>query len=160
MVGMLAGTRPTSGVDDAMTDPFNLQRFVQAQDPVIDEVMDELRAGRKQSHWMWFVFPQLRGLGRSPTAVHYALSGAGEARAYLLHPTLAKRLGTCCRLLLALPGDSPEAVFGPIDAMKLCSSMTLFASVSGKPVFTDVLSKFFGGRADRATLDLLGVHGP
>jgi len=139
-----------------MTDPFDLQRFVQAQDPVIDAVMDELRAGHKRSHWMWFVFPQLRGLGNSPTAVRYALSGAGEAHAYLAHPTLGARLETCCRLLLALPGSNPEAVFGPVDAMKLRSSMTLFAAVSGRPVFDEVLAKYFGGREDGMTRDLLG----
>jgi len=139
-----------------MTDSFNLQRFVQAQYPVIDGVMGELRAGRKRSHWMWFVFPQLAGLGRSPTAVRYALSGAEEARAYLDHPELGERLKTCCRLILALPGDSPEAVFGPIDALKLRSSMTLFAAVSEDAVFSDVLVKYFGGREDGATLDLLG----
>jgi len=148
--------QPSGGV----TDPFDLQRFVRAQDPVIEEVMDELRAGRKRSHWMWFVFPQLGGLGRSPTAVRYALSGAGEARAYLSHPALGERLETCCRLLLALPGGAPEAVFGPVDAMKLRSSMTLFAAVSGQAVFTDVLGKYFGGRADPATLKLLGEPRP
>ena len=136
--------------------PFDLERFVQAQDPVIDGVMDELRAGRKRSHWMWFVFPQLQGLGSSPTAIRYALSGAAEACAYLAHPVLGPRLEACCRLLLALPGDSPEAVFGPVDAMKLRSSMTLFAAVSESSVFTEVLRKYFGGRKDRATLDLLG----
>ena len=140
--------------------PFNLQRFVQAQDPVIDGVMDELRAGRKRSHWMWFVFPQLKGLGRSPTAIHYALSGTGEACAYIAHPVLGRRLEACCRLLLALPGDSPEAVFGPVDAMKLRSSMTLFAAVSEKNVFSDVLRKYFGGREDQATLELLESGAP
>jgi uncharacterized protein (DUF1810 family) len=142
-----------------LADPFDLQRFVRAQDPVIDRVMDELRAGCKRSHWMWFIFPQLKGLGSSPTAVRYALSGAEEARAYLVHPVLSRRLEACCRLLLALPGDAPEAVFGPVDAIKLRSCMTLFAAVSGNTAFTEVLRKFFGGGEDGATLDLLGARG-
>lgn len=138
-----------------MSDPYNLQRFVDAQAPVIATVMAELGAGRKRSHWMWFVFPQLQGLGRSATAVRFALSGAGEARAYLAHPVLGERLARCCHALLALPGSSPEAVLGSVDAMKLRSSMTLFAAVSEAPVFKDVLHKYYGGLEDPATREKL-----
>lgn len=138
-----------------MSDPYNLQHFVEAQSPVMATVLTELEAGRKRSHWMWFVFPQLLGLGRSATAVHFALSGAGEARAYLAHPVLGERLERCCQAILALPGSSPEAVFGAVDAMKLRSSMTLFAAVSGAPVFKAVLRKYYGGVEDPATREQL-----
>ena len=105
---------------------------------------------------MWFVFPQIQGLGSSPTAIHFALSGAEEAGAYLAHPVLGDRLKACCDAILALPGSSPEAVFSPVDAMKLRSSMTLFAAVSDKPFFNAVLLKYYRGRDDTATLRLLG----
>lgn len=139
-----------------MADPFNLQRFVSAQEPVMDEVRMELRSGRKQSHWMWFVFPQIKGLGHSSTAVHYALSCAAEARAYLEHPVLGDNLYGCCELLLALGERSPEAVLGMIDALKLRSSMTLFAAVADDDIFQRVLDKYYGGAADPATLAILG----
>ena len=100
-------------------DPFDLQRFVTAQEPVWDDVLDELRTGRKQTHWMWFVFPQLMALGRSSMARHYGLSGLEEAKAYVAHPVLGPRLVECCRLLLQLQGHDPVAIFGPVDAMKL-----------------------------------------
>ncbi len=138
-----------------MGDPFNLQRFVEAQSPIMDTVMAELNAGRKRNHWMWFVFPQVQGLGSSPATVHFALSGVAEARAYLAHPLLGERLAACCAAILALPGSSPEAVFGSIDAMKLRSSMTLFAAASGNPVFDEVLEKYYAGREDEATQQLL-----
>src|SRR5438067_12387292 len=110
-----------------MADPFDLDRFVKAQDPVLAQVRSELRAGRKRSHWMWFVFPQLAGLGRSATAQQFAVSGLEEARAYLQHPVLGARLRESANALLELPDTEPEVVLGPIDAVKLRASMTLFA---------------------------------
>lgn len=143
-----------------MDDPHDLQRFVAAQEPVMDAVEAELRAGRKRSHWMWYVFPQLRGLGRSPTAKRYGISGADEARAYLADPVLGPRLVGCCRQLLALEGNDPEAVFGSTDALKLRSSMTLFAHVAaGEGVFRAVLEKYFDGAEDALTIALLGRPG-
>lgn len=143
-----------------MSDPFNLQRFVVAQEPVMSSVLKELRAGRKRTHWMWFIFPQIQGLGSSPTAVRFALSGAEEASAYLAHPVLGGRLNQCCDAVLALPDSSPEAVFGTIDAMKLRSSMSLFAAVSGSGAFKDILNKYYEGRNDPATLQILSRSCP
>ena len=131
----------------------DLERFVDAQDDIYDRVVAELRAGRKTSHWMWFVFPQIAGLGRSPTAVRYAISGSEEARAYLAHPVLGPRLRECAGILLGHNGVSAFDIFGGIDAMKLHSSMTLFALVSGDPLFQAVLDRYFEGRLDPATLD-------
>jgi len=142
-----------------MSDDFNLQRFLSAQEPVFDTVLSELRSGRKQSHWMWFVFPQIEGLGRSHTARTYAISGAAEASAYLAHPVLGDRLAACCRLVVAIDGRTAEDIFGGIDAVKLRSSMTLFASVSDDPIFTQVLAKYYDGEPDPATLGLLGEGG-
>lgn len=138
-----------------MSDPFDLARFVAAQDGVIDGALCELRRGRKTGHWMWFVFPQLAGLGRSATAMHFALTGAEEARAYLAHPLLGPRLAATTDALLAASGDDPVAILGAVDAAKLRSSMTLFAAVSEEPRFTAVLARFFDGRLDPATLALL-----
>ena len=135
-----------------MSDPFDLQRFVTAQDGTYDRALAELRRGRKQSHWMWFVFPQIAGLGRSPTAQHYAISGLDEARAYLRHPTLGPRLRESTRALTELDSDDADAVLGPVDAVKLRSSMTLFARADpGEPVFRQVLDRYFGGEPDPAT---------
>jgi uncharacterized protein (DUF1810 family) len=134
-------------------DTFDLQRFADAQDGIYDRVIAELRAGRKTSHWMWFVFPQVAGLGRSPTAVRYAISGSEEARAYLAHPVLGPRLRECAGILLGHSGSSAFDIFGGIDAMKLHSSMTLFALVSRDPLFQAVLDRYFEGRLDPATLD-------
>ena len=132
----------------------DLERFVRAQDDhgTYDQALRELRAGRKTSHWMWFVFPQVAGLGRSDMARAYAISGTDEARAYLDHPVLGERLRECCRALLDLETDDAERVLGGIDAVKLRSSMTLFTRADpDEPLFTDVLEKFFGGEADPAT---------
>jgi uncharacterized protein (DUF1810 family) len=137
-----------------VNDPFELQRFVDAQDAggVYLRAVTELRAGRKTSHWMWFVFPQIAGLGRSPTAQHFAISGMPEARAFGVHPVLGPRLVECARILTTLPGRDAVAVFGPVDAQKLCSSMTLFAqAVPHEPVFQAVLDQYFGGESDPAT---------
>jgi uncharacterized protein (DUF1810 family) len=139
---------------------MDLERFVQAQDDhgTYDRALSELRAGRKTSHWMWFVFPQVSGLGQSPTAKHFELAGLDEARAYLDHAVLGPRLLECCRALLALDGgQSAEEVLGSVDAMKLRSSMTLFARADpGEPLFPDVLDRFFDGTPDERTIRLLG----
>jgi uncharacterized protein (DUF1810 family) len=139
------------------TDAFDLQRFVDAQDGggTYDRALAELRAGRKQGHWIWFVLPQIAGLGRSETSRHYALSGLEEARAYLAHPVLGPRLVQCARALLDLPGGDPVAVLGSIDAQKLQSSMTLFDRAGDDPVFAQVLAKYFAGRADEGTTSRL-----
>jgi uncharacterized protein (DUF1810 family) len=140
-----------------VTDPFDLARFVRAQDGgVYERALGELRAGRKRSHWMWFVFPQVAGLGRSATAQSYAISGTPEAQAYLDHPVLGPRLVECAQALLDLPGDDPVAVLGSTDAMKLRSSMTLFETAEPEAaVFGQVLDRFFGGERDAATTRLL-----
>ena len=133
-------------------DPFDLQRFVTAQDPVWEDVLDELRAGRKRTHWMWFVFPQLAALGRSSIARHYGLSGLEEAKAYLAHPVLGARLVECCQVLLQLQDDDPVAIFGPVDAMKLRSCLTLFAEAApAEAVFRQGLAKYYGGSPDPLT---------
>jgi uncharacterized protein (DUF1810 family) len=141
----------------------DLDRFLDAHDRggTYDTALAELRSGRKRSHWMWFVFPQLAGLGRSATAQHYAISGLDEARAYLAHPVLGPRLDECSRALTALPGRDPVAVLGAVDAQKLRSSMTLFARAAGteeqRAVFTAVLDQYFGGDEDPETVRLLGA---
>ena len=134
-------------------DPFDLQRFVDAQARVYDTVLGELRDGRKRSHWMWFVFPQLRGLGSSPTAVRFAISSIDEARAYLAHELLGPRLRECTGLVATIDGRSAEEIFGWPDDMKLRSSMTLFArAADDNAAFVEVLEKFYGGEEDSATL--------
>ncbi len=139
-----------------MTDPFDLDRFVAAQDPLIDQVRDELRRGAKRSHWMWFVFPQLRGLGHSPMAQRYALASRDEASRYLDHPILGPRLLDCTTLVLAVPDRSANRIFGSPDDLKFCSSLTLFAEAApDRRVFRDAIDRFFAGRPDQRTLDLL-----
>ena len=141
-----------------MDDPFDLERFVAAQDQggTYDAAIAELRAGRKRSHWMWFVFPQIAGLGQSPISRRYAISSLDEARAYLAHPVLGPRLVECARILKGLDLRDAEEVFGGIDAIKLRSSMTLFARADPtNPVFQEVLDEYFAGVADRATESLL-----
>jgi uncharacterized protein (DUF1810 family) len=138
--------------------PADLERFVAAQAPVYDSVLEELRRGRKTGHWMWFVFPQLAGLGRSETSRYFAIASLDEARAYLDHPVLGPRLRECAALLLAGPERSAEAVFGPIDALKLRSSMTLFRRAApDDPLFRAVLDAFYGGIPDEATDRLLAM---
>ena len=134
---------------------MSLERFVTAQDEggTYDRALAELRAGRKTTHWVWFVLPQVAGLGRSSTAVHYALGGLAEARAYLAHPVLGPRLRTCVQALLDLPGRDAAAVLGDVDAQKLRSSMTVFeAADPDEPRFAAVLDEYFGGERDPATL--------
>jgi uncharacterized protein (DUF1810 family) len=136
----------------------NVERFVLAQEDrgIFEQALSELHAGRKTSHWMWFVFPQVDGLGHSAVARHYAVAGLEEARAYLAHPVLGPRLRQCCEAVLAVEGATAEDVFGSVDAMKLRSSMTLFMRAApGEPLFTAVLEKFFDGHPDTATDDLL-----
>jgi uncharacterized protein (DUF1810 family) len=136
-----------------VSDPFGLERFVGAQDGgVYEQALRELRAGAKRGHWMWFVFPQVAGLGRSSTAQHYALSGLEEARAYLAHPVLGPRLVECAQALLELSGRDPVRVLGSVDAVKLRSSMTLFeAAAPDERVFAEVLERWFDGQRDEAT---------
>ena len=136
----------------------DLSRFVEAQETIYPIALAELRAGRKCSHWMWFIFPQIAGLGMSPTSRFFAIRSADEARAYLAHPLLGARLRECTLALLAHEGASAEAMLGPIDAVKLRSSMTLFNHVGeeGDP-FGRCLDAFFAGERDEATLRLLGA---
>jgi uncharacterized protein (DUF1810 family) len=139
-----------------VADPFDLQRFEKAQADVYPDVVAELGSGAKRTHWMWFVFPQLRGLGRSATAKYYGIGSRGEAVAYLAHPSLGVRLRECARLVTAVDGRSAEQIMGHVDAVKLKSSMTLFAAVSeGDRDFVDVLDKFYDGEQDSATIGLL-----
>jgi uncharacterized protein (DUF1810 family) len=134
-------------------DPFDLQRFVDAQESIYETVIDELTNGRKRSHWMWFVFPQLRGLGSSPTAARFGISSADEACAYLAHEVLGPRLRECSRLVAQIDGRSIEEILGWPDNLKLRSSMTLFArATEDNDDFVAVLDKFYGGEADPATL--------
>ena len=141
-----------------MSASHNLDRFVQAQDPVMAQVRRELSNGEKSSHWMWFVFPQIAGLGHSPTARHYAIASLAEARAYRTHPVLGPRLVECTELVTRVEGRSAHEVFGAPDDLKFRSSMTLFAAADpATPVFQAALDRFFGGTPDEATLGLLGV---
>jgi uncharacterized protein (DUF1810 family) len=133
-----------------------LDRFVEAQEPIWDDVLAELNAGRKTSHWMWFIFPQIAGLGRSETARFYAIADAAEARAYLAHPVLGPRLQEASQALLAHRGRSAEAILGVIDAIKLRSAMTLFDAVAPGGVFAEVLDALYGAARDPETLRRLG----
>ena len=140
----------------ASPDPFNLNRFVDSQEGVWEAALDELRSGSKQSHWMWFIFPQLAGLGRSPTAQFYGLGSLAEARAYLDHPLLGSRLREATEALAPWAGRRrPEQIFGPVDALKLRSSLTLFDFVEPGSPFGEALVNFFGGARDERTLALL-----
>jgi uncharacterized protein (DUF1810 family) len=139
-----------------MADPFDLQRFVDAQDRVYDRVLAELRAGAKRTHWIWFIFPQLTALGSSSTAKLFGIGSLAEAQAYLAHPVLGRRLRECARLVTAIEGRSVEDVFGWPDNLKVRSSMTLFAQATDDNAdFLAVLDKFYGGEQDVRTLELL-----
>ena len=139
-----------------MGDLYDLQRFVSAQDPVFEDVCSELRQGRKASHWMWFIFPQIKGLGRSSIAQHYAISSKAEAEAYLNHPVLGPRLRECTRLVLEVQSRSLDDIFGSPDNMKFCSSMTLFAHATpDNQLFRDALQKYCSGRFDPLTIERL-----
>jgi uncharacterized protein (DUF1810 family) len=145
-----------------MQDPHRLQRFVDAQDDggTYQAALRELRDGHKRSHWMWFIFPQIAGLGQSPTSRRYAISSLDEARAYVEHPVLGPRLEECARALLRRPGATARDIFGGIDAMKLRSSITLFHRADpDNPLFSEVLDRYFGGEPDEATDRLLDASG-
>ena len=140
----------------SMADPFQLQRFVEAQGAVFDTVRAELSRGRKQSHWMWFIFPQARGLGHSPMARRYAIGSLAEARAYLAHEILGSRLRQCVALVNAVEDRPIAGILGEVDAIKFRSCLTLFARASkGEAVFVDALEKYFGGEEDPATIERL-----
>jgi uncharacterized protein (DUF1810 family) len=142
-------------------DCYDLGRYVSAQQPVYASVCAELAAGCKRSHWMWFIFPQLRGLGSSPMAQHFAISSLGEARAYLAHPLLGERLRECTRLVNGVAGSTAEAIFGYPDYLKFHSCMTLFAQAAGEPpatadrIFGEALARYCRGEPDPLTLKLL-----
>lgn len=140
-------------MSDSHADPYKLQRFLTAQDPVIDRVRAELRAGQKNTHWMWFIFPQISGLGHSDTARFYALASRAEAAAYLAHPVLGQRLVECTQLVLGVTGRSAREIFGTIDAAKFRSCMTLFAAVAADAApFRQALEQYYDGTPDNATL--------
>ena len=146
-----------------MSDPFDLERFVSAQQSGYKQICAELRAGEKQGHWIWFIFPQVRGLGASSTSRHYAIGSLEEAAAYLAHPVLGPRLRECTKMVLDTQGASAEEIFGGLDSMKFRSSMTLFARASAtaagndRDLFRKALDYFFGGKEDGRTLELLDL---
>ena len=143
-------------VHDAMReDAFDLARFVKAQAGIYEQALAEIRSGRKRSHWMWFIFPQLAGLGHSPMAQRYAIGSIAEARAYLADPVLGTRYRECVASLQALPATTAERVFGGIDAIKLKSSLTLFDEANHEPLFSEAIGRWFEGQRDEATLRLL-----
>jgi len=142
-----------------MNDPHQLQRFLDAQSPIYNDVVAELRAGQKQSHWMWFIFPQIIGLGRSPTAVRFAIHFRAEAQAYAAHPILGARLRECTQLVNAIKNRPVSQIFGYPDDLKFHSSMTLFADAAPEPaVFHQALQKYFAGKPDAQTLAALQLH--
>jgi uncharacterized protein (DUF1810 family) len=141
-----------------MNDPYDLQRFVDAQAGVYDTVLDELRTGRKRSHWIWFVFPQIAGLGSSPTSLRYAISSLAEAQAYLRHEVLGPRLRECARLVNGIEGNSIEQIFGWPDNLKVRSSMTLFArATNDNDEFVTLLAMYYNGEEDPATVACLSA---
>jgi uncharacterized protein (DUF1810 family) len=147
-----------AGVVARMSDPFNLNRFAEAQERWYDIALSELRDGCKAGHWMWFIFPQVAGLGISRNSCLFAIASLDEARAYLHHPLLGERLRACTDAVNETKGRSALEIFGSIDCLKFRSSMTLFAQVAGtERVFCDALGKFFGGKGDPSTLAILGL---
>lgn len=142
-----------------MSDPYNLLRFIEAQGPVYDTALGELKQGRKRSHWMWFIFPQLAGLGHSPTAHRFAISGPDEAHAYLAHPLLGDRILECTTTINTVHNRTANEIFGSPDDLKLHSSMTLFQETANDPQpFRTVIERYFDGNADARTLKLLAKH--
>ena len=146
-------------IDRAQNDKFNLERFVLAQRNTYARALSEIKRGRKSSHWMWFIFPQLKGLGRSYESQFYGISGLDEAKAYLSHESLGSHLKECVSSLLTIENRTALEIFGSIDEMKLRSSLTLFKIASADPIFDEALGTFFDGRLDAATLKLFGLHG-
>jgi uncharacterized protein (DUF1810 family) len=140
-----------------MSDPYNLQRFVDAQRSVYSNAVAELRQGKKRSHWMWFVFPQVVGLGFSPMAERFAITSPEEAIAYLGHEVLGPRLRECTRLVLDVKNKTAHDIFGSPDDLKFRSSMTLFSAVSDDPVFADAIARYYAGEKDQATLGILAL---
>lgn len=140
-----------------MNDPFDPQRFVDAQQGSYETALAEIRGGKKRSHWMWYIFPQIIGLGRSDMAQRYALRSVAEARAYLEHPILGPRLMACIKALQELNESSAEAVFGSVDAVKLRSSLTLFEAAGGPPIIAAAIERWFDGERDLATLTMLAL---
>jgi uncharacterized protein (DUF1810 family) len=140
---------------ESSNDPFDLERFVRAQTADYERALSELRDGKKRSHWMWYIFPQIEGLGNSPMSHRYSIKGAAEARAYLDHPILGPRLRECAAVVRDIVGRSALDIFGSPDDMKLRSSATLFASVVDDGVFEQLLQKYFNGQHDSETLRLL-----
>jgi uncharacterized protein (DUF1810 family) len=144
-----------------LSDPHELQRFVAAQEDVYDSIVKELRSGAKRSHWMWFIFPQIAGLGHSAMARKFAIASAEEAVAYLGHPLLGPRLQQCTELVLAVDNRSINAILGSPDDMKFCSSMTLFAETADdSAIFRTAIEKYYAGHFDQATLEILGKARP
>jgi uncharacterized protein (DUF1810 family) len=146
-------------MEASMNDRYDLDRFVEIQAEVYTEVLRELRAGQKTGHWMWFIFPQIAGLGRSPMAERFAISSLEEARAYLDHPVLGKRLRECTQAVMDVEGKTAHAIFGFPDEMKFRSCMTLFArAATDDEIFGEVLEKYFSGESDRLTVEKLKGH--
>ena len=139
-----------------MSDPYQLHRFLIAQDGIYEQALAEIRRGAKRSHWMWFIFPQVAGLGSSAMSQRYAIGSLDEARAYLEHPVLGRRLRECVSALQDLTNTTAREVFGEVDASKLCSSLTLFVEAGSVPLFEAALHRWFGAKPDTATLKLLG----
>jgi uncharacterized protein (DUF1810 family) len=148
----------SSGNSPRVDDPFDLNRFLRAQEADYEHVISEIRSGLKRSHWIWYIFPQIDGLGFSPTSRHYAIKSLAEARAYLGHPILGSRLLECAEALLSVEGRSATEILGSPDDLKLKSCATLFACVSPQDsVFNRLLGKYYGGEGDAKTLHLLGI---
>jgi uncharacterized protein (DUF1810 family) len=145
---------------EAPKDCFDLERFITAQDLVYATVLDELRCGRKQTHWIWFIFPQVEGLGHSATARRYAIRAREEALAYIAHPLLSARLFECAELVLSQTDKTANQIFGPPDDLKFCSSMTLFGAVSSRSIFQTALNQFYKGVQDGSTLAILAKWTP
>jgi uncharacterized protein (DUF1810 family) len=141
---------------DVMSKETNLERFIDAQERSYQIALSEIKNGKKESHWMWYIFPQVQGLGFSETSKFYAIKNIDEAKEFLLHPVLGNRLVNLCNELLKLESDNANSIFGSPDDLKLKSSMTLFSSLNINPVFQMVLDKFFNGKGDNKTLELIG----
>ena len=139
-----------------MSSEYNLERFIDAQEASYEIALSEIKSGRKKSHWMWYIFPQVQGLGFSETSKFYAIKDIGEAKAFLEHPVLGERLVRICNALLHLESDNAHNIFGSPDDLKLRSSMTLFSSLNINPVFQKLLEKFFNGKKDDKTLQIIG----